>query len=58
MMRGVVQQVGRTCGFAGVEPKENEDDTADQEEQTHEIELANMLRPGPSMVRVQVQEEE
>lgn len=48
----------RTAGFAEVEPEQDQDDTGDDEEQPHEVELFDVLVKALALMGVQVQEEE
>jgi hypothetical protein len=47
-----------TVGLAKVEPDEEKDDTGDDEEEAHEVELGHVLAQALALMRVQVEEEE
>lgn len=51
-------RVGHTAFFTEVKAQEDADDTADDEEESDEVEICDMLLETPSLVRVQVQEKE
>ena len=47
-----------TASFTEIEAQEDEDDTSDDQEQADEVELIHVFLQWPSMVRVEVKEEE